>query len=296
MKKKMGEYRSNAYESFAQIQNFDLSKYSSIGIGKKAELVFCPQSVAECVTLLQRLQKDTLPYCVLGNLTNVLPPDEPMQKAIVLTKNLNGIKKTDKGVFAYAGVKSGEVLRFCRQNEYSGIEFLQGVPCTLGGALFMNAGVSGRYMDDVVDEVLVYRDGKTRMLSKTECQYSYKKSVFMRNQDVILGASLRLQKATVEEINAKEKAYACKRAHLPKGRSMGCVFKNPEGYTAGVLIEKCGLKGKRVGGAVVAQEHANFILNDNGATCRDVQTLMEIIKQAVLEKFGVSLEEEIRRI
>lgn len=292
----MGECRENGYETFSRLKNFDFAKHSSIGIGTKAELVFCPQSLPECVALLQKLQSEGVPYCVLGNLTNVLPPDKPLQKAIVLTKNLHAIKKTEKGVFAYAGIKSGALLRFCRQNEYSGVEFLQGVPCTLGGALFMNAGVSGRYINEVVDEVLVYRDGKTHTLSNAECQYAYKQSVFMQNQDVILGASLRLQKASADEIAAKEKAYACKRAHLPKGKSMGCVFKNPQGYTAGELIEKCGFKGVREGGAIVAQAHANFILNDNGATSRDVEILIDKIKTAVFEKFGVLLEEEIRRI
>lgn len=292
----MGKCRVNAYDGFSKEENFYLSKHSSIAIGGKAEIVFCPQSVAECVALLQKLQTDGVPYCTLGNLSNVLPPDHSLQKAIVLTKNLNGIKKTEKGVFAYAGVKSGELLRFCKQNEYSGVEFLQGVPCTLGGALFMNAGVSGRYINEVVDEVLVYRDGKTHTLSNAECQYAYKQSVFMENKDVILGASLHLQKATTEEITAKERAYACKRAHLPKGKSMGCVFKNPQGYTAGELIEKCGFKGTREGGAIVAEEHANFILNTNGATSRDVEVLIKKIKAVVLEKFGVQLEEEIRRI
>ena len=100
----------------------------------------------------------------------------------------------------------------------------------------------------------------------------------------------------MDEIAAKEKEYACKRAHLPKGKSMGCVFKNPPGYIAGELIEQCGFKGVREGGAVVAKEHANFIVNDNGATSRDVEILIDKIKKAVLEKFGVRLEEEIRRI
>ena len=292
----MGKYRLNGYDGFSREENFDLSKHSSIGIGCKAEIAFCPQSVTECVSLLQKLQFDGAVYCILGNLTNVLPPDEPIEKVIILTKNLNGIKSVESGVFAYAGVKSGTLLRFCKQNEYSGVEFLQGVPCTLGGALFMNAGVRGRYMNEVVDEVLVYREGEICTLSNAECQYAYKQSVFMRNKDVILGARLRLKKATAEEITAKERAYACKRAHLPKGKSMGCVFKNPQGYIAGELIEKCGFKGRREGGAIVAQEHANFILNEKGATARDVQRLIDEIKHAVFEEFGVILEEEIRRI
>lgn len=296
MENRMGEYRENGYETFSRETNFHFAKRSSIGIGGRAKNVFCPQSLDECVALLQKLHADAIPYCVLGNLTNVLPSDEDTDRIIILTRGLNGLKRTDKGVFAYAGVTSGALLRFCKENEYSGMEFLQGIPCTLGGALFMNAGVSGRYMHEVVDEVLVYRDGALCIISNAECQYAYKKSVFMENREVILGAALRLTKATTEEIAVKEREYACKRAHLPKGKSMGCVFKNPPGYIAGELIEKCGFKGVRVGGAIVAKEHANFIINDGGATCRDVGILIEKIKTAVLEKFGVQLEEEIRRI
>ena len=292
----MGDYTFDDYGAFATESPFDFSKHSSIGCGGKARIAFYPRNVAELSKLLQKLQKDGVEYTVLGNLTNVLPSDKDKNKAIVCMKDLNGIMLTEKGVFAYAGVKSGALLRFCRQNMRSGVEFLQGIPCTLGGALFMNAGVSGQYVADVVESVLVYRNGESKLLSKAECGYAYKKSVFMQNGDVIVGAALSLAKADEREIIERESYYEKRRAHLPKGRSMGCVFKNPEGAYAGDLIEKSGLKGLCVGGAFVSKEHANFIINDGSCSAQDIETLIAIIKNAVLAQYGITLEEEIRRV
>ena len=292
----MGEYRFRGYDTFSHDNAFDFSKNSSIGVGGKAEIAFCPKTVAELTDLLSKLTNDGIPYCVLGNLTNVLPSDAGTKAAVIRTKNLTGIMVTDNGVFAYAGVQSGVLLRVCKHNEKSGAEFLHGIPCTLGGALFMNAGVSGRYIAEIVESVLVYRAGRTQLLSLAECEYSYKKSVFMDGDITILAASLRLTPSTEEKIFENESYYAQKRAHLPSGRSMGCVFKNPIGCFAGDLIERSGLKGKRFGGAYISENHANFIINDGTATSLDIETLIDDIKTTVFARFGVRLEEEIRRI
>lgn len=292
----MGKNRFDDYGEFVKEAPFDFAKHSSIGCGGKAAVAFYPKNVAETTSLLQKLQNDGVEYCVLGNLTNVLPSDAGTDKAVVCTKDLNGIMLTEKGVFAYAGVMSGNLLRFCKQNARTGAEFLQGIPCTLGGALFMNAGAGGRYIADVVEKVLVCRKGELLSLPVAECGYAYKKSIFMQNGDVILGASLSLEKADEKEIAEKEKYYAERRAHLPKGRSMGCVFKNPDGASAGALIERSGLKGLRWGGAYVSAQHANFIINDGKCRARDIETLIGLIKNAVFAQYGVRLEEEIRRI
>ena len=292
----MGEYTFDDYGAFASEKPFDFSKHSSIGCGGKAAIAFYPRNVTELSALLQKLQKDGIGYSVIGNLTNVLPSDADTDQAVICTKDMNGMLLTETGIFAYAGVMSAALLRFCRQNQRSGVEFLQGIPCTLGGSLFMNAGVGGAYIADVVESVLIYRKGEKRLLSKSECGYAYKKSVFMESGDVILGASLLLNRAEEQEIVKKESDYAKRRAHLPKGRSMGCVFKNPTGAFAGDLIERSGLKGLRVDGAVVSKQHANFIMNDGNCSAKDIETLIAIIKNAVFSQYGVRLEEEIRRL
>ena len=288
-------FNLSGYERFAHETPFDMAKHSTIGCGGKATIAFCPQSVAEAKALLSKLDTDKIPYQVVGNMSNVLPPDEGTGIPLVRTKNLNGVTVGD-GAFVYAGVTSSALLAICKRNQKSGAEFLNGIPCTLGGALFMNAGAGGVYISEIVDNVLVYQKGKTKILSVKDCHYAYKHSVFMGDGGVILGASLRLTNATEKEIEEKENHFKARRAHLPKGKSMGCVFKNPQGESAGALIEKSGLKGLRVGGAVVSDKHANFILNDKGATAKDIKTLISLVKNAVRSQYNVLLEEEIRYI
>jgi UDP-N-acetylmuramate dehydrogenase len=196
--------------------------------------------------------------------------------------------------FFGAGLTSGELLRLCVDKKLGGLEFLQGIPTTLGGALFMNAGVENVHIGDLVQDVLIY-DGKSmRRLPKEECDYAYKHSVFMQNGWTILGAYLRLEQCSATEIEERLQYYTQRRGHLPKGKSMGCVFKNPDGVSAGKLIEGAGLKGLRIGGAVVSDIHANFILNDKGATSQQIKTLIGIIKNAVFAQYRIKLEEEIR--
>ena len=144
--------------------------------------------------------------------------------------------------------------------------------------------------------VLIYRKGETRLVSRADCEYTYKHSAFMENGSVILGAYLHLVDETVEKIRERENYYRQRRAHLPKGKSMGCVFKNPNGVNAGELIEHSGLKGLRVGGAYVSSEHANFIINDGTAKSKDIKSLISLIKAAALAQYGIRLEEEIRYI
>ena len=273
---------------------FDYAKHSSIGCGGSASVAFYPKSVEELISLVTELQDKELPFTVLGNLTNVLPPDGETQTAVVSTKSLTGIEETDCGVFALAGVTSGGLLKACKSLRLGGAEFLEGIPCTLGGALYMNAGVSGKYIAEITESVTVLRSGKLVVLKQADCAYAYKSSAFMRSGDVIVGARLRLQKAKEEDILEKIREYRVKRAHLPKGKSMGCVFKNPEGMIAGKLIEGAGLKGLRVGGAVVSTIHANFIINDKDATSTQIKTLIALIKNAVFAQYNIRLEEEIR--
>ena len=290
-----GVLNYSGYERFSHELHFDMARHSTIGCGGKARIAFCPHSVAEMKALLCKLDGDKIPYQVVGNMSNVLPPDGDLQIPLIRTKNLNGVTIGER-TFAYAGVTSGTLLSMCKRNGKSGVEFLYGIPCVLGGALFMNAGVGGAYIGEIVDEVLVYQKGETKVLSQKDCRYTYKHSVFMEDGSVILGASLRLKDASEEEIQKNEDFFKSRRAHLPKGRSMGCVFKNPAGFSAGELIEKSGLKGLRVGGAYVSEAHANFIINDNAATARDIKTLISLIKNAVQSQYGIKLEEEIRYI
>lgn len=281
------------YSSFTLQKPFDFSKNSSIGCGGAALVAFYPNDVAECIALIKGLKKDGIRYVVLGNLTNVLPPDGFTDCVVVCTRKMDRIVVGDN-LFVCAGVTSGALLRACKRQKLTGVEFLSGIPCTLGGALYMNAGAGCRYISEIVESVTVLRDGEKHILSLEECEYTYKHSVFMTNEDVILGATLRLEKASAEEIKKREEFYLERRKGLPIGKSMGCVFKNPDGYHAGDLIERSGLKGLRVGGAKISEKHANFIINEGDATSADIKALIALVKNAVRAQYDVCLEEEIR--
>ena len=282
------------YDFCEREADFSFAKNSTIGCGGLAKYAFYPKTEAELIRLVEVLRADDVPFHVLGCLSNVLPPSSVSSRAVILTKNMRGVTATEKGLYVQAGITGGALLRECKTRGKSGVEFLQGIPCTLGGVLYMNAGVADGHISDVVESVAVLRDGKRTLLSKEECAYGYKTSVFMQTNDVILGAELCLTDVTQAIVEENCKRYAEKRAWLPKGKSMGCVFKNPQGAIAGKLIESAGLKGLRIGGAIVSNVHANFIINDNGAKSSDVASLIQIIKNAVFAQYKIRLEEEIR--
>lgn len=272
---------------------FDFTQRSTIGCGGFAKKAYYPQNEEEVVHLLSTLQGG---WIALGNLSNVLPLETGTKRTVICTKRMTEIHATADGIFVAAGVTSGALLRYMKEAGYTGAEFFAGIPCTLGGMLYMNGGVGGKYVADIVQSVRLVRDCKLLDLPVKECEYSYKHSVFMQTNDFILGAVLRLEKSDRQTVEGEIRRWLDKRAHLPKGKSMGCVFKNPQGRFAGALIEGAGLKGERVGGAKVSETHANFIINDKNATANDICTLIQKIKDAVYKKYGVALEEEIRYI
>ncbi len=283
------------YDDFLIERPFDFSLHSSIGCGGCAKIAFYPRTEEELVLLLSRLEREGRAYLIVGNLTNVLPTDLGTDKAVVCTKKLNAVKRLEgERVYAEAGVLSGAFLDFLKGEGLEGAEFLAGIPCTLGGALYMNAGAGGIYIERIVESVRVYRNGEMQTLSKADCAYAYKDSIFMRTGAVIVGGTLRLRQSSPERVFARQREYIQKRMRLPKGKSMGCVFKNFEDLSAGELIDKAGLKGMRVGGAIVSKEHANFIINDKKATSREIKSLITLVKNAVYAQYGVCLEEEIR--
>ncbi len=284
-------------EKYAWVERetpFSFAKHTTIGCGGRSEIAFYPQSVEQLLTLVRRLRADGVPFYTLGNGSNLLPSEGVIRKIVVCTKKMT--YEPNESLFFPVGISSAKLLSHCRQMQKSGCEFLEGIPCTLGGALFMNAGVSGRYIAEIVRSVTVYAEGKVQTLSVADCGYAYKRSVFMQNDAVILGATLDLIDSDAKTIDGLRNGYRKKRARLPKGKSMGCVFKNPDGQVAGKLIEGAGLKGLRVGGAKISELHANFILNDRGASVSDIRALIGIVKRAVYAQYRVRLEEEIRYI
>ncbi len=274
---------------------FSFPPRCSIGCGGIARAAFFPANIAEMLFLSEFFTREGVKFAVLGNMTNVLPPDGVYEGALIFTDRLKSIG-FGRTVFATAGVRAKALLDACEREGRTGAEFLAGIPCSVGGAAFMNAGAGGRYFSDIAESVLVCRSGRIRVLSREECGYGYKKSAFMEDGSIVLGTSFALDRADGKTVKKKRAEYLAARASLPKGRSMGCVFKNPPEAPAGKLIEGAGMKGLRLGGAVVSEKHANFILNTGGATSSEIKALISVVKNAVFSQYGIALEEEIRRL
>lgn len=275
-------------------ENFSFAEHTTIGCGGSAEAAVLLCSEEECAALLPFLRGKGIEYCFLGAGANVLPCDGVYHGVVVRFGGMRTLTREGDTVFAGAGVTGGGLLRFAAGQHLGGFEHFTGIPMTIGGGVAMNAGVPAGHFSDVVERVVGFDGSCLREFSAKECEFRTKQSIFLEGI-AVLGVYLRAKQSFPEQIAQNLCYYRNRRAHLPKGKSMGCTFVNPMGISAGELIESCGLKGKRIGGACVSGEHANFIIN-NGSSARDIAALVEEIKNTVYKKTGILLREEIRRI
>ena len=280
-------------------QNCPLSRHSSFRIGGAADLALFPKSSDELCQALTFLRTQDVPILVIGNGSNVVFSDEGYRGVVVFTGKCRKIKIEGDTVYADAGVQLSALSSAVRDESLSGLEFAFGIPGTLGGAIYMNAGAYGGSMSDVCisSEYYDLKTGQVFGLLGDEQCFDYRKSIYQEHPEyIILSATLKLKKGKRRQITEQMRMYWEKRKNaqpleLPNA---GSTFKRPEGHFAGKLIEDCGLKGLTVGGAQVSTKHAGFIVNIGGATCEDVKRLIEQIKATVLQQTGVELECEIR--
>ncbi len=275
-------------------RDFAFARHTTIGCGGTALFAASPTDAESAAQLLCGLNRAGIPYCFLGAGANVLPSDGVFEGVAVRFHLLRRLYADGEAVYAGAGVTGGALLRFACENRLGGFEPFSGIPMTVGGGVTMNAGVAEGHFSDVVLRVVGVEKGRLRTFELADCAFSEKESLF-QSGIAVTGAYLRGRRTSAEE-SAKRSAYfRAKRAHLPSGRSMGCVFVNPAGDSAGRIVEACGLKGRSVGGAKVSEQHANFIVN-KGGTAADVAALIRIIKEEVFRQTGIRLREEIRRL
>ena len=277
-----------------------LSAHCSFRIGGPARALAVPESVSSLAKVCSILKDNELMPFVLGNGTNLLFPDEGLQELFLLSteKLQNLFLLPDGAIYAEAGVSLSRLSSFAQQNGLQGLEFASGIPGSVGGGCFINAGAYGGEMKDVVESVvcLYAPDQGLYELSAEQCAFSYRKSTFNTHGGyVILSAVFRLQPGDKDEIAAKmremnEKRRSKQPLELP---SAGSAFKRPEGNFAGALIEQAGLKGFTVGGAQISEKHAGFVVNVGGASSHDVYELMKQVRNTVYEKSGVQLEPEV---
>ena len=282
------------FPNLACERDFPFARHTSIGCGGTAAVAASPACVEECAALLGFLKRERIPHCFLGAGANVLPPDGHFEGVVVRFCALSFLQATETDVFAGAGVTGGRLLSFAQAHGIGGFSPFSGIPMTAGGGTAMNAGVRELHFSDIVLSVLCAEGDTVRVLGNRDCVFREKDSIFLSGI-AVLGVRLRGKTAHPQDIARESCRFRRRRRGLPKGRSMGCTFVNPPGAFAGELIERCGLKGARRGGAYVSPLHANFIINDGG-TSSDVAALIEFVRREVLNRTGVALREEIRRL
>ena len=275
-----------------------MAKHTSFRIGGPARRMAFPETREQLVVLMGLVLDAGVRPLVIGNGTNLLAADEGLDTVVIDTSaRLSRMELTgDDMITADAGVSLTKLALFAWKHGLTGLEFAHGIPGTLGGGIVMNAGAYGGELKDVVAEVTaLYPDG-VRTLTPAELDFSYRHSAFSTGEGIVLGAKLRLQKGDGKAIKAKmDDLMARRRASQPlELPSAGSTFKRPTGYFAGPLIEGCGLKGARVGGAEVSPKHAGFVVNAGGATCADVLALIEMVRKTVYDAHGVLLEPEVK--
>ncbi len=286
--------------------NVPLSSLTTFKVGGRAACLIRPTE-EELVHLVYIFSKVREPYAVIGNGSNVVFDDEGFDGVVLLIgKNMSGITVNDGFMEVSAGTFLSEAANRAKEEGLSGLEFASGIPGTMGGAIFMNAGAYGREMKDIVHSVrAVDRDGNVRIYDNNGLKLSYRSSRFSEDTDqtapltpkeVVLSVRLSLTPGKREDIEGLMKELMEKRrANQPLDHpSAGSAFKRPEGYFAGKLIEDAGLKGFSIGGAQVSEKHAGFIINKGKAKASDIKALRDIIIERVKENSGVELVPEIR--
>ncbi len=302
-------------------ENIPLAPYTTFKIGGPARYFYIAKTNEEIKQAAQVAKKLELPYYIIGNGSNILVSDKGFNGLVIKLQTANCKLQTNI-IECDSGVPLGKLVNESVNAGLTGLEWAIGIPGTLGGAIYGNAGAFGYFVGEVIESVKVFNldSLEEEILTVKECDFAYRHSVFKEKKYIILSAVLKLKKGDGTESEKIIKEYIAKRiAKNPAGPSAGSVFKNPlikenqkafeklskrypdiEKFrstgkiSAGWLIEKYGLKGKKIGGAMVSEEHGNFIVNAGGAKAEDVIMLISLIKEKIRVNFGIQLEEEIQ--
>ena len=287
-------------EALAEVEeNIPLSKMTTLRIGGVARYVVYPENTLSLQGVMNKLNQNHIPYKVIGKGSNLLCSDEPFDGVIIrLDRYLCNAYFDNEHLVAEAGCSIIALSYEAMKNELSGLEFASGIPGTVGGVTFMNAGAYKSSMADVIDSVSVYRDGKIEWIQNADCGFSYRTSIFQKHPDwVILAVKMTLQKGDQKEIRELMDSRRERRMNsqpLDK-HSAGSIFRNPEEIPAWKLIEGAGFRGKRIGDAVVSEKHVNFIVNENHASAKDFITLVTDVQKAVKDKYDIDLYMEVEK-
>jgi UDP-N-acetylmuramate dehydrogenase len=278
-----------------------MSHYTTMQVGGLASLVAFVRSAKELITAVEEAKKNNVRFVVIGNGSNVIFADEGFQGLVIVTSEMKSYSFEGSVIKADCGASLTKVAADAQRAGLTGLEFAYGIPGTVGGGVFMNAGAYGGSLSDVVVSSICFdtQNNTIRKIDGNEHEFTYRHSIYTRNPNlVILAAMLQLAPGERNEIAAtmNEHVRARKEKQPLEYPSAGSIFKRPIGYYAGELIENCGLKGFRIGGAEVSEKHAGFIVNRGGASADDVMRLVQHIQNEIARAYGVNLECEIRYI
>lgn len=304
-------------------ENISLAEHTTFRIGGPAKYFFVAKTSDDIKKAIEAAKKLKIPYYVIGNGSNILVSDSGFDGIVIKAENRN-LEVNGERIIVASGVILGKMVSEAMKSGLTGLEWMAGIPGTIGGALYGNAGAFGHSISESVEGIEVFdaEDLSVKSLNKTECGFGYRTSIFKEKKYVILSATIKLEKGDKDKSDKITRDYLGKRkGKHPIGPSAGSVFKNPSlsdnekafkkilekfpeaekfkatgKIPAGWLIEEYGLLGKKIGGAVIAKEHGNFIINIGGAKATDVVMLISMIKQKIRVNFGIQLEEEIQYV
>lgn len=280
-------------------ENINMAPYCSMKVGGRAKYLALPKNEEELVSAVRYFRESGEKYIVVGNCSNLIFTDAGYDGAVISTTDMKCLSFENGVISSLCGDTLSSLARVALENSLTGLEFCYGIPGTVGGAVFMNAGAyGGEISEHLISGRFLNANNEIVTLKGDELEFGYRKSRLMREELILISADFKAEIGEKSEIRAKMDELMQKRKSKQplEFPSCGSAFKRPEGYFAGALIEQCGLKGFAIGGARVSEKHAGFIINGGNATATDVIDLLEYVSKEVFKNTGVTLEPEIRVI
>lgn len=295
----------NKYDKLEEIVGKDkvkynekMSKYTTMKVGGPCDCIVFPDEISKIKEVIDFCKNENITFFVIGNGSNLLVKDEGIHGVVIkLGHRFGKIEIDGEYILAYAGATMPTLSQLAKKNSLKGLEFACGIPGTIGGGVKMNAGAYGSQISDILYEV-TYMDEREEIktIKNKDCSFGYRKSIFTINPNyVILSAKFKLERGNIDEIEnkMKENSLARKTKQPLEYPNFGSVFKRPEGYFVGKLVDDAGLRGYKIGGAQVSTKHTGFIVNVDNATCKDVLDLIGYVQTTVYNKFNVKLTPEV---
>ncbi len=280
-------------------KNESMKKHTTFKTGGNADRFVYAENINDIKNLISFIKQNNIKSFILGKGSNVIFDDKGFEGVIISTENLKGLSIKENYITAFSGESLCKTANFALENSLSGFEFAHGIPGSVGGGVYMNAGAYGECISDIlISTDYMNFDGNIFTLENKKHEFSYRHSFFTNKNYIIISSKFKLNFSDKNKI--KEKMNDLKNRRMSKQPlefpSAGSTFKRPEGYFAGALIEQSGLKGYSIGGAMVSEKHCGFIINYNNASSNDILSLIEYVKKTVYKKFGVTLECEVKYI